>query len=165
MASREARVRPKVLRGDCEVVDVVVLQLPYLGRGGYGDFVQAVLSVHYQGMLAAQAAQRYGHLLPQRAVRHAQNLASRARRVGERPKYVEHRAYAYLPPGRAGESHGGMECGSEHEANPHLPDAPLHTLRPQVYFDSRGFQDVGAAARAGHGAVAVLGNLEARARG
>ena len=58
-----------------------------------------------------------------------------------------------------------MERGSEHEAHADLAEAPLHALRPQVDLDAGGLEHVGAAGRAGDGAVAVLGDAEAGANG
>ena len=57
-----------------------------------------------------------------------------------------------------------MEDLREHEADADRLEAGLDPFGAKVDLDSEGFQDVGAARGAGHGAVAVLGDTHARAR-
>ncbi len=60
--------------------------------------------------------------------------------------------------------HGRMQLGREQKADPHLIDAFADLLRRQVQVDAQLVEHVGAAAFAAGGAVAVLGDLQSRAR-
>ena len=62
-------------------------------------------------------------------------------------------------------THGRMEYWGEHEADARPFDAPGNPLRGKLYSYSQGLQDVGAAASARRGPVAVFGNLEAGGSG
>ena len=94
----------------------------------------------------------------------AEQLRRRAGRVGERPEQIEDRAHADLAPRRGDVAHRRMKALREQEADADLVEARGHLLGRQIDADAERLQNVGAADRAGHGAVAVLGDRHARRR-
>ena len=64
---------------------------------------------------------------------------------------------------RLGVLHGGVDGGGEQEADADFADGARGIVRRHVDADAPGFQQVGAAALAGDGAIAVLGDVDAGA--
>ena len=89
------------------------------------------------------------------------HLALGAGGIGEGTEQVEDGAKAELAPHRAGEAHGGVVRDGKQEADAHFRDAAPHLLRRDFKLHASGFEHVGAAALAGHAAVAVLGDVSA----
>ena len=88
-----------------------------------------------------------------------------AGRIGERAEQVEDRADAQLATHGPGMAHGAVMLHGEQETKAHVADAARHLGRRKVQIDAGGLEHVGAAALAGGGAIAVLGNVGAGRRG
>ena len=92
--------------------------LGHLGVAGRRELVEAVGAVHDPGALRAEHAERPRHQLGQLGPRHADDLATRAGRVGQRAEQVEGGAHAELAaqrPRRAA-STGGRSARRRSEA-------------------------------------------------
>ena len=76
--------------------DLVVLQFRYKGRCRQTEFVQAILRMHHQHMLAAKALQDFSQWPAQRLAEYAHHLMFNAGRIRKRAKHVEHRAQAQI---------------------------------------------------------------------
>lgn len=92
----------------------------------------------------------------------AHHLDPRTGRVGKRAEHVEHGAHAQFPPYWPGVAHGRMHSRREQESDSRLVDRPGDLLGIEADVDSKRFEHVGRAATARDGAVAVLGDRQAR---
>ena len=81
--------------------------------------------------------------------------------VGQGTERVENGARAELTPGLGGVFHGRMVRGSKEEGDPRGVEDLALARSGDVDGNAEGFDDVGAAATARHGAVAVLGHGDA----
>ncbi len=117
--------------------------------------------MHHQHVAAAQAAQHVGHQRHQLRGIDAEHLVGGAGGVGQRAEDVEQGAHAHLAARRHGVAHRRVVVGGEHEAHAHLLDAARHLLGIQVEVDAGHREEVGAARRRRHPAVAVLGDVAA----
>ena len=157
---RQAQLR----RRNLEPAHRAAFQHIYRGKPGYRQLVHAVRAVNHERLFAAEKGERARHLGRGGRVGHADNLPRRARRVGERAQDVEHGSDADFAAGRGGEAHGGMKALREHEAEADFIEASRHRFGRKGDFHAERFENVRRAGGAGHGAVAVLGDFDARAR-
>src|SRR5690348_15495663 len=152
--------QPQLLRLDGVRADVAGRAVYFTDarRRGERDLVYAVLTVDDEGALAAEPQQRLAHQRQQARMGDAEHLIARAGRVGERPQDVEDGTDADLAARGADVTHGGVVGGSKHEAEADALDAGRDVLRPQLQLNAERLQHVRAAALAGGGAIAMLGD-------
>ena len=112
--------------------------------------------MHDQRAVRSQLAEHLDHRAAKGGRRHPEQLARHAGRIRERPEDVEDRPDPDLAPHGRGMAHRWVESRREHEPDADLVDARGHGIRPEVDLHAEGLQDVGAAARARRGTVAVL---------
>ena len=141
-----------------------VRELPHVRDRGRRELVEAVGPAEHHRPLDPELGEGVRHALCHRRVRHAQDAAAHAGRVGERAEEVERRGCPELAARRAGEPQGGVVLGREAEPDPGLVDAAGDAGRTEVDHDAERLEDVGRATRRRRGAVPVLGDPHARAR-
>ena len=135
-----------------------------MGRPTGTDLVQARLSVHHHGALVAQLGERVHHEIQEAGVGHADDLAARSGRIGQRPQEVHDRGDPEFAAHRDHMAHGGVEEGREHEDDPRLCKDRDHRFRGQLHHDAQRLQNVRAPALRGEGAIAVLRDPHAPGR-
>ena len=131
----------------------------------HGDLVAAVIAVHGHHPPYAQQPGRLRDHPAERPVVDADDLPDGAGRIGQRPEQVHHRLDAELLPHRRGVAHGAVVGRSEQKGEPGPGQQLGGGRRVEVGADAQRGVEVGAAALAGEGAVAVLGDAGAGSAG
>src|SRR5262249_4656370 len=132
-----------------------------LGGGGETDLVQAVAAANDEGSLRAKPAQGAGKEVEQLPPAHAHELIGCARRIRQRTEPVEERRHAE-PASQLGQSlEGRVKVRGEAEGEAGAIETSPGVAGVLIYADAEGGEDVGAAALAGDGAVAVLDHRHA----
>ncbi len=99
--------------------------------------------MHQHHVPAAEHTQHLGEFPGDVGMSNPYQLVTRARRIGERTKDVEHRPDPDFLPGGADESHRGMERGREHEPDADFIDRPRDFIAGQLHAYAQPFQQVG----------------------
>lgn len=126
--------------------------------GGGGDLVHAVVTVDDEAALEAELKESLRHEFCGERTPGADELGLGAGGIGERAEHVEDGAHLEFDADGLGVLHGGVKGGSEEETDAGFADALTHLRGVEGDFDAEGLEDVGAAALAGDGTVAVLGD-------
>ena len=145
--------------------DGPILQLEDARGTGGGQFIEPVFAVEDERPLVSQVLQHADHQWRQRRSADTQRLAPHATGIGQWAEDVEDRPDPQLAPCRARVAHRRVKAGRETEADARRVDATPYAIRTKRDVDAEGLEDVGAAAAARGGAVAMLGHWNARARG
>ena len=141
-----------------EAAHDAVAALRHLGVAGGGDLVEPVGAVGHPRPFGPEVGEGPGEEIGVVGTRHAHQLPGDAGGVRQRAEEVEDGAHAQLAPSRGGMPHRGMERGGEQERDAAGVEAALDHRGGRVDRDPEGGEDVGAAAAARDGAVAVLGD-------
>lgn len=122
-AMQALALHAKVFGLDPVFGDLVILQFGHEGRRGEAELVQAVLGMHHQHMLAAQALQHFGQGTAQGLGEHPDHLVLHTGRIRKRAKHVEQGAQPQVTAWASGVLHGAVVGLGEHEADPQAVDA------------------------------------------
>ena len=120
--------------------------------------------MHDEGPLRAQVFQDVRKHLRKLRIVDADKLGGGAGGIRQGAQHVEDRPDADFPARSDGVFHGAVQSGREQKADADLLEALLDDFRFYIDVDAQRLQDVGAAATAGDGAVAVLGHGESGRR-
>src|SRR5205085_6782418 len=131
-------------------------------RRAQRTFIDAILSMNDEGVLAAQVEQGFAHLAQERTIGHTENLVTGMSRVGQRTQDVEHGANANFTTGGANMFHGRMKGGRKHEAKADLLDAAGYLFRTKINTRSQRLQDICTATATGGRTIAVFSDCGTR---
>jgi len=122
------------------------------------DLVEAVGSVNDERMFRFESGEGMGHQFRGFGRRGSNQLVAGAGRVGEWSQKVENGPHLQFEAGGLGMLHGRVQRGGEEESDTGVGDRRGDQIRLVTDVHAEGFQDIGAAALAGHGSVAMLGD-------
>ena len=128
------------------------------------DLVHAVLSVHHQDMVCAQAL-HHPHLdTDQIRMKHSHEGVRRTGWIGQRPQDIKDRAHAQLAAHRCHVLHRRMVIRRKHEPDPGGLQAVGHLRRAQIDARAECFQHIGGTGLRRHPAIAMLGDFRTSSR-
>ena len=127
-------------------------------------FVPAGRAVHHPRAFGVHAGQRLGDQFRRRGIVGADEIEARRAGIGQGSQHVEHRAHAERGADRRHRFHRRMKIGREQEGEARRRKALRGPGLIQRQFETEQFDQVGAAAAARHGPVAVLDHGQAACR-
>ncbi len=117
--------------------------------------------MHDPGAFDVHAGEGICHELRRRRIEGADQRIARRRRIGERPEEIEHGAYSERTTHWRQRFHRGVKIRREQESEARGFEATYRGAFIERHLESQLFDEVGAAAAAGHGAVAMLDHGQA----
>jgi len=148
----------KLFRHNIIGADLVVFKFGYPGRCANGNFIKSVMAVDHKGVLCAQQFEGLGKHFGEFRCKNAEDLAVGCRRIGQGAQHIENGSQTDFFSGIGRKSHGAMINGCKQKTDPDFGYGFFHNFRINIDLHPQGFEHIRAAALAGNGPVAMLGN-------